>query len=84
MIFMSLLPIGLIQVSASINRRMWYAKSLEVMQSPMFRYLRWLRIVGDVIFAVGALYFAETVIDKIGQYTFHKGSTLSKEDKNVR
>jgi nitric oxide reductase subunit B len=68
MIVLSLLPIGLIQFSASIDQGLWYARGLEVMQSDLILNLRWLRIVGDVIFAGGALSFALAVLDRTGVY----------------
>lgn len=64
MILLSLLPIGLIQVWASINHGLWYARGLEVMQSPLIQNLRWLRSIGDIIFAIGAFAFAIAVINR--------------------
>lgn len=66
MILLSLLPIGLIQVSASINHGLWYARGMEVMQSPLIQSLRWLRSLGDVVFALGAMMFALAVLDRVG------------------
>ena len=34
---------------------MWYARSAEFMQTPTMNTLRWLRVVGDTIFALGAV-----------------------------
>lgn len=69
MILLSLLPIGLIQVWASINHGLWYARGLEVMQSPLIQNLRWLRSIGDVIFAIGAFAFAVAVINRTSFWT---------------
>lgn len=55
MIFLSILPVGFMQTVASVNEGMWYARSAEFMQQPILNTFRWLRIVGDTIFAVGAL-----------------------------
>lgn len=55
MVLISLLPVGLMQTWASVERGMWYARSAEFMQSPIMDTLRWLRAIGDTIFAVGAL-----------------------------
>src|SRR5690606_22768596 len=57
MIALSLLPIGLIQAQASIEHGLWYARSADLLQQPLLQNLRWLRILGDVVFAsgVGAL-----------------------------
>jgi len=55
MSFLSLLPIGLLQTIASVNEGMWYARSSEFMQLPHMHILRWLRVVGDTIFAIGTI-----------------------------
>jgi nitric oxide reductase subunit B len=34
---------------------MWYARSAEFMQTPLMDTLRWLRVIGDTIFAAGAV-----------------------------
>lgn len=68
MIVLSLLPIGLIQFSASLEHGLWYARGMEVMQTELIQNLRWLRAIGDVIFALGALSFAVAVLDKVGLY----------------
>jgi nitric oxide reductase subunit B len=43
------------QTWASVEHGTWYARSAEFMQTPTMDALRWLRIVGDTIFAVGVL-----------------------------
>jgi nitric oxide reductase subunit B len=68
MILMSLLPIGLIQVSASLEHGLWYARGSELMQTDLIQYLRWVRGVGDVVFAVGAFAYAGAVLDRTGLY----------------
>jgi nitric oxide reductase subunit B len=55
MVVISLLPIGLLQAWASMEHGMWFARSAEFMQTPLMDRLRWLRVIGDVIFAMGAL-----------------------------
>lgn len=55
MILLSVLPIGLVQTWASVKYGFWFAKSAEFMQDPVMEALRWLRVVGDTIFAVGTL-----------------------------
>ena len=57
MVGLSLLPIGLAQTWASVDRGLWYARSSEFLQLPIIENLRWLRIVGDSVFlsGVGAL-----------------------------
>lgn len=55
MALLSLLPVGLLQTVASVNEGMWYARSAEFLQQPLMGTLRWLRVIGDTIFAVGIL-----------------------------
>ena len=53
MVLLSLLPVGLLQTWASVEHGTWYARSAEFMQTPMMHTLRWMRVVGDTIFAAG-------------------------------
>jgi len=62
MVLLSVLPVGLAQTVASVKYGMWYARSAEFMQSPILQKLRWLRVIGDTIFAVGTLGLAWFVI----------------------
>jgi nitric oxide reductase subunit B len=55
MALLSLLPIGLLQTWASVEHGLWYARSAEFLQTELMNTLRWLRLIGDTIFAVGAL-----------------------------
>jgi len=54
MAFISLLPVGLLQAWTSMNDGFWFARSADYLQSPLMQNLRWLRVIGDTIFAVGA------------------------------
>jgi nitric oxide reductase subunit B len=53
MIVLSLLPVGLMQTWASVEHGYWYARSAEFLQTDVMQTLRWLRLVGDTVFAVG-------------------------------
>lgn len=55
MVLISILPVGVLQTIASIKHGMWFARSYEFMQGSGLQTLRWLRIIGDIIFSVGAL-----------------------------
>ena len=55
MVLLSLLPVGLMQTVASVKEGMWYARSAEFMQQPVVNVFKWLRTIGDTIFAVGSL-----------------------------
>ena len=50
----SLLPVGLLQTWASVEHGYWYARSSEFLGTPLMQNLRWLRVPGDTLFAVGA------------------------------
>jgi nitric oxide reductase subunit B len=58
MVFLSLLPAGIYQAWASITEGLWYARSPAIVQSEIMHMLVWLRVPGDVIFAMGALVLA--------------------------
>jgi nitric oxide reductase subunit B len=55
MVTLSLLPVGLMQTWAAVNEGTWYARSAEFLQTPTMQALRWLRVPGDTLFAVGVL-----------------------------
>jgi nitric oxide reductase subunit B len=55
MCVISLLPLGLMQTWASVDQSYWYARSEEFMGTPLMQTLRWLRVPGDTLFAIGAL-----------------------------
>src|SRR5690606_14051469 len=54
MVLLSVLPVGLLQTVASVEHGVWYARSAEFLQGPWMDELRWMRVIGDTIFAVGA------------------------------
>jgi nitric oxide reductase subunit B len=51
----SLLPVGLFQTWAAVDRGYWYARSAEFLTSPLMQTLRWMRVPGDTLFALGAI-----------------------------
>lgn len=53
-ILLSLLPIGLLQTYQSVSQGYWAARSPEFMQSDLMQVLRWMRMLGDTVFAIGA------------------------------
>jgi nitric oxide reductase subunit B len=54
MVFMSLLPAGIYQAWASVTQGLWYARSPEIIHSTVMETFVWLRVPGDIVFAVGA------------------------------
>ena len=55
MVLLSMLPIGLAQTWASVQYGTWYARSAEFLHSGHLNDLRWMRMIGDTIFGVGAV-----------------------------
>jgi nitric oxide reductase subunit B len=58
MVFMSLVPSGIYQAWASVSKGMWFARSPEVIHSQFIETLVWMRVPGDLVFALGALLLA--------------------------
>lgn len=58
MVFISLVPAGIYQAVASISKGMWYARSPEVVHSQFMETQVWLRVPGDIVFAMGTLCLA--------------------------
>jgi nitric oxide reductase subunit B len=58
MVFMSLLPAGIYQAYWAVAEGLWYARSAEIIHSPVMEALVWLRVPGDVVFSAGVGYLA--------------------------
>ena len=57
MALLTLLPLGVLQLSAVLENGYWYARSAEFMTQPIIHLLVWMRVPGDTIFALGMLLF---------------------------
>ena len=62
MVVLSLLPVGLLQTWASVEQGYWYARSPEFLQTPLLAILRWMRVPGDTVFALGAVVLVWAVL----------------------
>jgi nitric oxide reductase subunit B len=58
MVFLSLLPAGIYQAYHSLTSGLWLARSPQIIHSRVMETLVWLRVPGDVVFAIGALFLA--------------------------
>jgi nitric oxide reductase subunit B len=58
MAVLSLAPVGLMQVYASVTEGFWYARSAEFLQQPLMQLLVWLRMPGDIVFSIGCVALA--------------------------
>jgi len=80
MILISMLPVGLMQAWASVEYGTWFARSAEFMQSPVVNRLRWMRMFGDTIFAVGAITYVLFVLGLSTGHSYrpqrHEGADL--------
>jgi nitric oxide reductase subunit B len=55
MILLSVLPVGLLQTRAAVAHGYWYARSAAFLHGDGMNTLRWMRVPGDSLFALGAL-----------------------------
>ncbi len=55
MLVFGLIPSGFYQLVASVNYGTWYARSAEIINSPWMHGTVWLRMPGDILFALGAV-----------------------------
>src|SRR5690606_31509900 len=62
MALLTLLPLGVLQLSAALEHGYWYARSEHFMSQPIVHLLVWMRVPGDAVFSVGALLFAWFVL----------------------
>jgi nitric oxide reductase subunit B len=72
MVLISVLPVGLAQTVASVKHGLWYARSSEFLEQPTLETIRWLRVIGDTIFAFGALYLGWFVFGLKGGWSIRK------------
>lgn len=79
MAVMSLLPVGLYQTWASVEHGYWYARSAELFEEPVMTVLKWLRVPGDTLFAVGAVVLTMFVIGLVAGFSLKR-----KSDSPVR
>lgn len=72
MVLISVLPIGLAQTVASVKEGLWYARSAEFLQLPAMHTLKWLRVIGDTIFAAGTVALAWFIFGLKGGWSLEK------------
>ena len=83
MVILSMLPIGLLQAWASVEHGTWYARSAEFMQSSPMQALRWMRVPGDMLFALGAALLGWFVLGLLTGHSFEDetGSEAARSPK---
>jgi nitric oxide reductase subunit B len=80
MVVFSMLPIGLLQAEASIQHGTWYARSAEFLQSAPMQTLRWLRVPGDVLFAIGAALLGWFVLGLLTGHSFERDAAAKRKE----
>lgn len=78
MVLFSVLPIGVLQTVASIERGTWWARSAEFSQTPLIQTLRWLRAPGDTLFAVGAVVVAWFILGAWTGWSYRKSDVVEE------
>ena len=82
MVLLSLLPIGIAQAIASMDTGLWYARSAEFLQQPYLQVLRWMRGIGDAVFAFGIMSLAVLVLrTRLGARV--QGSEVGAQDSDA-
>jgi nitric oxide reductase subunit B len=84
MVTISMLPIGLMQAWASVEYGTWYARSAEFMQTPLLNDLRWMRMIGDTIFAFGALVLGWFVLGLVTGHSYDRRGYVAEGEWAVR
>jgi nitric oxide reductase subunit B len=67
MVFFSILPSGIYEAWACVSKGLWYARSAEVIHSPVMQALVWVRVPGDIVFAMGVLYLGWFALRLLGR-----------------
>ncbi|MDP4174770.1 MAG: nitric-oxide reductase large subunit [Bacteroidota bacterium] len=80
MVLISILPVGLLQTWASVEHGYWYARSAEFNKTPLMDTLRWLRVIGDTIFAIGILALGYFILGLKTGWTIKKGVEIAEPD----
>jgi len=67
MVFLSLLPAGIYQAYYSVTEGLWFARSPQIVHSWVMETLVWMRVPGDIVFAVGVLFLAVYALRLLGR-----------------
>ncbi len=79
MVTFSLLPVGLLQTWASVKHGYWYARSPEFLHSDIVGIIRWSRVFGDTIFAIGAICVVLFVFGLVTGHSFRDREDALRE-----
>lgn len=76
MVLISILPVGILQTWASVEYGLWYARSAEFNSTELINTLRWLRVIGDTIFALGILSLGWFILGLKTGWSIHKEADI--------
>ena len=77
MVFLSLFPQGLYQAYWSFTRDYAFARSAEVIHSPLMQALVWMRVPGDLVFTVGVVAFTIFMVRALFGRDTRSGTTAA-------
>jgi len=80
MVVLSVLPVGLLQTRASVAVGYWYARSAGFLHTGAMERLRWMRVFGDTLFAVGAILLVAFVAGLASGHSFEKKAPREASD----
>lgn len=83
MVVLSMFPIGIMQAVASIQHGTWFARSPEFLQSGPMQFLRWMRVPGDVLFALGAALLGWFVLGLLTGHSYQQEQAVFSETKEA-
>jgi nitric oxide reductase subunit B len=72
------------QAWASVDQGTWYARSSEFMQQPIMTVLRWMRVPGDTLFAIGALVLGWFVLGLMTGRSYRKDAVVLEGEWEVK
>jgi nitric oxide reductase subunit B len=80
---LSMFPIGILQAEASIKYGTWYARSADFLQTGPMQALRWMRVPGDVLFAVGAALLGWFILGLLTGHSFEEGPVERAQGRKI-
>lgn len=79
MVFMDLLPAGLVQLNAVLENGLWFARSEQFITGSVFEGLTWLRGIGATLFIVGGVFPLAWVVVRGARHLKHMGHARTPE-----
>ena len=62
----------------------WYARSAEFLQQGLLNDLRWMRMLGDTLFAFGAIVLGWFVLGLVTGHSYDRSGTVEEGEWAVR